>query len=46
MLKDNTKLSLAILLLNDLLKNKAIDEDIYNKAVKRINAKKQEKPAA
>ena len=41
-----TGISLEILLLNDLLRTKAIDTNIYNKAVQRIASRNNEKQAA
>lgn len=42
----NTVISLEILLLNDLLRAKAIDKDIYDKATQKIVAIKNEQKAA
>ena len=33
----STKVSLEILLLNDLLRSKVIDKDLYDKALEKIN---------
>ena len=41
-----TKISLELLLLNDLLRTKAIDKEIYDKATQKIVSAKKEKPAA
>ena len=41
-----TKISLELLLLNDLLRTKAIDKDIYDKAAKKIVSAEKEKQAA
>lgn len=37
-----TNISLELLLLNDLLRNKVIDKEIYDKAVAKINAIKDQ----
>ena len=39
-------ISLKLLLLNDLLRTNAIDQDIYNRAVKKIENEEKEKQAA
>ena len=39
---EKTKISLEMLLLNDLLKEKVIDETIYNLAAKKIMAMEKE----
>lgn len=36
--ENTTKISLELLILNDLLRTKAIDKDIYDNAVAKINA--------
>ncbi len=37
-MNDNkTHISLGILLLNDLLRSKAIDQDTYNKAIQKLS---------
>ena len=41
-----TNISLELLLLNDLLRTKAIDKDIYDKAAQKIVSAKKEKQAA
>ena len=37
----NTNFSLQLLLLNDLLRTEAIDQDTYDKAVQKIKSDKQ-----
>lgn len=37
-MKEKTNISLELLLLNDLLRTKVIDKEIYDKAVTKINA--------
>ena len=37
-MKEKTNISLELLLLNDLLRTKVIDKEIYDKAVAKINA--------
>ena len=37
-MKEKANISLEVLLLNDLLRTKVIDKEIYNKAVAKINA--------
>lgn len=37
-MKEKTNISLEILLLNDLLRTKVIDKEIYDNAVAKINA--------
>ena len=37
-MKEKTNISLELLLLNDLLRTKVIDKEIYDKAVDKINA--------
>lgn len=39
-------ISLKLLLLNDLLRTNAIDQDIYDRAVKKIENEEKEKQAA
>lgn len=41
-MKEKTSIPLEILLLNDLLRTKVIDKDIYDKAVAKINASKDQ----
>ena len=41
-----TNISLELLLLNDLLRTKAIDKDIHDKAAQKIVFAKKEKQAA
>lgn len=41
-MKEKTNISLELLLLNDLLRTKVIDKDIYDKAVAKINASKDQ----
>ena len=41
-----TSISLELLLLNDLLRTKAIDKEIYDKAAQKIVSAKKEKQAA
>ncbi len=41
-----TTIPLEILLLNDLLRTKAIDKEIYDKAVQKILSAKKEKQTA
>ena len=41
-MKEKTNISLELLLLNDLLRTKVIDNDIYDKAVAKINASKDQ----
>ena len=41
-----TKISLELLLLNDLLRAKVIDKEIYDKAAQKIVSTKKEKQAA
>lgn len=36
-MKEKANISLELLLLNDLLRTKVIDKDIYDKAVAKIN---------
>lgn len=36
-MKEKTNISLELLLLNDLLRTKVIDKEIYDKAVAKIN---------
>lgn len=45
---DTSKITatLKLLLLNDLLRTNAIDHDIYDRAVKKIENEKKEKQAA
>lgn len=43
---NNTNISIELLLLNDLLRTKAIDKDIYDKAVQKILSINKEKQAA
>ena len=38
LMKEKTNISLELLLLNDLLRAKVIDKEIYDKAVAKINA--------
>ena len=38
LMKEKTNISLELLLLNDLLRTKVIDKEIYDKAVAKINA--------
>ncbi len=44
--KNQTNISLELLLLNDLLQTKAIDKDIYDKATQKILSINKEKQAA
>lgn len=37
-MKQNTNISLELLFLNDLLRIRVIDQEIYDKAVTKINA--------
>lgn len=37
-MKEKANISLGLLLLNDLLRTKVIDKEIYDKAVAKINA--------
>lgn len=37
-MKEKTNISLELLLLNDLLRTKVIDKEIYEKAVAKINS--------
>lgn len=37
-MKEKANISLELLLLNDLLRTKVIDKEIYDKAVAKINA--------
>lgn len=46
MKKDSTTISLALLLLNDLLRTEAIDEIIYNLASKKIIASEEDNRAS
>ena len=39
LMKEKTNISLELLLLNDLLRPKVIDKEIYDKAVTKINAR-------
>ena len=41
-MKEKTTISLELLLLNDLLRAKVIDKEIYGKAVAKINAIKKQ----
>ena len=41
-----TNISLELLLLNDLLRTKAIDKEIYDKAAQKIVSAKKDKQAA
>ena len=41
-----TNISLELLLLKDLLRTKAIDKDIYDKAARKIVSAEKEKQAA
>ena len=41
-----TKIYLELLLLNDLLRTKVIDKEIYDKAAQKIVSAKKEKQAA
>ncbi len=41
--KEKTTISLELLLLNELLRTQAIDQDIYDKAVQRIVSIKKSK---
>ena len=45
-MKENTSVSLQLLMLNDLLRANVIDKDIYDRAVAKINAIKTEAQAA
>ncbi len=42
MLKEKTELSLEVLLLNDLLRMKAIDKDTYDKALQKMSSTEKE----
>lgn len=42
--KERITVSLEILILNDLLRTKVIDKDIYDKAVQKIESVKATKP--
>ncbi len=42
MLKEKTDLSLEVLLLNDLLRMKAIDKDTYDKAIRKLSSTEKE----
>ena len=46
MKEKNTNTSLQILMLNDLLRTNAIDKDIYDRAVAKINSIKKEAQVA
>lgn len=41
-MKEKANISLELLLLNDLLRTKVIDKEIYDKAVDKINASKDQ----
>lgn len=45
-MKENTNISLQILMLNDLLYTNVIDKDIYDKAVQKIEAINNQHQAA
>lgn len=45
-MRDNANISLQILMLNDLLRTNVIDKDIYDKAVQKIEAIKNQPQAA
>ncbi len=46
MKEKKTHISLELLLLNDLLRTKAIDKEIYDKAAQKIVSAKKEQQAA
>lgn len=45
-MNNKTTISLQILMLNDLLRTKVIDEEIYKMAITKIEAANKEKQAA
>lgn len=45
-MRENTNISLQILMLNDLLRTNVIDKDIYDKAVQKIESIKNQPQAA
>lgn len=45
-MRENANISLQILMLNDLLRTNVIDKDIYDKAVQKIEAIKNQPQAA
>ena len=44
--KEKVNISLQLLILNDLLRTNVIDKDIYDKAVQKIEATKNQPQAA
>ena len=45
-MRDNTIISLQVLLLNDLLRINVIDKEVYDMALRKIETLKKEKQAA
>lgn len=45
-MRENTNISLQILILNDLFRTNVIDKDIYDKAVQKIESVKNQPQAA